>query len=184
MSDSYRCAKSLRRQFERTWRRSKNPLNRSQLHRQIARCNSLVNKDKSNYYSKLISDNSQDPKKLACTAKTLGRVSGMTLPPHDSDKALANQFASYFHNKIKIIRDTFIPSGIKIDVHPSSDPPKITIFTQVTQDIVDKIIRNLVLLFPIFVNSCLVCPKALCWVLCYFLSIQSPIIWLLVNTKE
>ena len=143
VSDSYRRAKSLRCQFERTWRRTKNPLNRSRLHRQIARCNSLVNKDKSNYYSKLISDNSQDPRKLwHVLRKTLGRVSGMTLPPHDSDKALANQFASYFHNKIKTIRDTFIPSRIKMDVYPSSDPPKITTFTQVTQDTVDKIIRN------------------------------------------
>ena len=29
MSDAYRCAKSLRRQFERTWHSAKNPLNRS-----------------------------------------------------------------------------------------------------------------------------------------------------------
>ena len=49
--DGYQRAKSLRHQFERTWRRAKNPLNRSQLCR-------LVNKDKSDYYSKLISDNS------------------------------------------------------------------------------------------------------------------------------
>ena len=143
VSDSYRRAESLRRQFERTWCRTKNPLNRSRLHRQIARCNSLVTKDKSNLYSKLISDNSQDPRKLwHVLRKTLGRVSDMTLPPHDSDKALANQFASYFHNKIKTIRDTFIPSGIEMDVHPSSDPPKITTFTEVTPDTVDKIIRN------------------------------------------
>ena len=60
MSDEYRRAKSLRRQFERTWRRAKNPLNRSRLRRQIVRCNALVNKDKSDYYSKLISDNSHD----------------------------------------------------------------------------------------------------------------------------
>ena len=63
VSDSYRRAKSLRRQFERTWHRTKNSLNRGRLCHQIARCNSLVNKDKSNYYSKLISDNSQDPRK-------------------------------------------------------------------------------------------------------------------------
>ena len=143
VSDSYRLAKSLRRQFERTWRRTKNSLNRSRLRRQIARCNSLVNKDKSNYYSKLISDNSQDPRKLwHALKKTLGRVSDMILPPHDSDKSLADEFASYFHNKIKTIRDTFIPSSIEKDVHPSSDPPKITTFTEVPQDTVDKIIRN------------------------------------------
>ena len=143
VSDSYQCAKSLRLQFERTWRRTKNLLNRSRLRRQIARCNSLVNQDKSNYYSKFISESSQDPRKLwHVLRKSLGRVSDMTLPPHDSDKTLANQFASYFHNKIKKIRDTFIPSGIEMDVHPSSDPPKITTFTEVSQDIVDKIIRN------------------------------------------
>ena len=64
MSDDYRRAKSLRRQFERIWCRAKNPLNRSRLRRQIARCNALVNKDKSDYYSKLISDNSHDSRKL------------------------------------------------------------------------------------------------------------------------
>ena len=75
VSYSYRCAKSLRHQLERTWCRTKKQ-NRSQLHRKIARCNSLVNKDKSDYYSKLISDNSQDPRKLwHVLRKTLSRVS-------------------------------------------------------------------------------------------------------------
>ena len=36
VSDSYRRAKSLRLQFERTWHRTKNPMNRSRLHHQIA----------------------------------------------------------------------------------------------------------------------------------------------------
>ena len=74
--------------------------------------------------------------------KTLNRVSEVILPPHKSDKTLAEQFASFFHNKIKTIRDTFIPSGTEKDVRPSSDP-KITAFTEVPQDTVDKIIRNL-----------------------------------------
>ena len=79
---------------------------------------------------------------MACAAKTLNRVSEVTLPPHKSDKTLADQFASFFHNKIKAIRDTFIPSGTEKDVHPSSDPLKITVFTEVPQDTFDKIIRN------------------------------------------
>ena len=142
VSDSYRRAKSLRRQFERTWHWTKNSLNRSRLRRQIARCNSLVNKDKSDYYSKLIYDNSQDPRKLwHVLRKTLSRVSEVTFPPHESDKTLADQFASFFHNKIKTIRNTFIPSGTEKDVRPS-DPPKITAFTEVPLDTVDKIIRN------------------------------------------
>ena len=80
VSDSYQRAKSLRCQFERTWHRTKNSLNRSRLHHHIARCNSLVNKDKSDYYSKLISDNSQDLRKLwHVLRKTLSKVSEMTL---------------------------------------------------------------------------------------------------------
>ena len=35
----------------------------------------------------------------------------------------------------------FVPSGTENDVHPPFDPPKITVFTQVPED-VDKIIRN------------------------------------------
>ena len=104
---------------------------------------SLVNKDKSDYYSKLICDNSQDPRKQwHVLRKTLNRDSKVTPTLHESDKTLADQFASFFHNKIKTIRDTFIPSGTEKDVCPSSDPSKVTAFTEVPQDTVDKIIRN------------------------------------------
>ena len=88
-SDDYR--------LERTWRKAKNPLNRSRLHCQIARCNALVNKDKSYYNSKLISDNSHDSQKLWHELhKTLNRVSEATLPSHKSGKSLPDQFASFF----------------------------------------------------------------------------------------
>ena len=111
-SDDYRHAKSPRRQLERTWCRAKNPLNRSQLHCQIARCNILINKDKLDYYRKLIADNSLDFRKLLHELhKTLNRVSGVTLPSHKSEKSLADQFASFSSNKIKKIRDTFAPFG-------------------------------------------------------------------------
>ena len=97
MSDAYQRAKSLRHQFERTWLRAKNPLNRSWLRRQIGRCNALVNNDKLDYYSKLISDNSHVSRKLWCELhKTLNRVSDATFPSHESEKSLADQFASFF----------------------------------------------------------------------------------------
>ena len=66
----------------------------------------------------------------------------MTVPSHESGKSLAYQFASLFLNKIKTIRDTFVHSGTENDVYHRSDPPKITAFTQVAEDAVDKIIRN------------------------------------------
>ena len=47
-----------------------------------------------------------------------------------------------FWNKIKKIRDTFAPSGTENGLHPSTDPPKITLFRQVSEDAVGKIIKT------------------------------------------
>ena len=64
LSDTYLQAKAVRRQFERFWRKDKSLQNRARLRKQIARCNALINRDKSNYYRNLISDNAHDSKKL------------------------------------------------------------------------------------------------------------------------
>ena len=55
----------------------------------------------------------------------MNRVSEVTLSPYESDKSLAYQIASFFRNKIKTIRDTFVHSDTEKDVRPPSDPPKI-----------------------------------------------------------
>ena len=54
ISYSYRMAKSLRQQYERSWRKNKSYVNRSRLHKQTAWCNRLINKDKSDYYRNLL----------------------------------------------------------------------------------------------------------------------------------
>ena len=46
-----------------------------------------------------------------------------------------------FFDKIKKIRDTFAPSGTKNEDHPASDLLKITVFRQVFEDDVEKIIK-------------------------------------------
>ena len=46
LSDSYRRAKSIRCQFERMWRKDRSQLSRSRLRRQISRCNAIINRDK------------------------------------------------------------------------------------------------------------------------------------------
>ena len=112
LSDSYRMARSLRRQFERIWRKHKTQLNRSRLHKQIAWCNRLANKDKNFYYTNLITANSDDPKKLwQSLRKVLHRTSETVVPAHSSEKSLADMFASFFTNKISKIRDAFPTSG-------------------------------------------------------------------------
>ena len=66
----------------------------------------------------------------------------LKLPSHKSEKSLGDQFASFFSNKITKVRDTFAPSGTEYEVHPPSDPPKITVFRKVSEDAVDKIIKT------------------------------------------
>ena len=41
--------------------------------------------------------------------KTLNRVADATLPSHESEKSLADQFAFFFRKEIKKMRDTFTP---------------------------------------------------------------------------
>ena len=143
LSESYRLAKSLRRQFERAWRKDKSQYNRSRLRRQIAWCNHLVNRDKTVYYRKLISDNSHDSKKLWWELhKVLHRSHGTTLPSCESSKSLADRFATFFSNKIVKICESFSSSESCNTVHPPFDPPKLTVFTKVTQDEIEKIISK------------------------------------------
>ena len=112
LSDSYRMARSLKRQFERMWRKHKTQFNSSRLRKQIAWCSRLANKDKGSYYPNLITANSDDPKKLwQSLRKVLHRTSYTVLPAHSSDKSLADMFASFFSNKISKIRDMFSTSG-------------------------------------------------------------------------
>ena len=97
LSESYRLAKSLRRQFERACRKDKSQYNRSRLRRQIAWCHHLANRDKTVYYRQLISDNSHDTKKLWRELhKVLHRSHGTTLPSCESSKSLADRFATFF----------------------------------------------------------------------------------------
>ena len=56
LSDFNLLAKAVRRQFKCIWHKDKSPQNRARLRNQIAHCNSLVNKDKSNYYRNLVSE--------------------------------------------------------------------------------------------------------------------------------
>ena len=58
ITNEFRTAKCLRRQYEQTCRRDKTPLNRARLRLQINRCNHLLNKNKKNYYQELIKEKS------------------------------------------------------------------------------------------------------------------------------
>ena len=134
LSETYRLAKSLRRHFERAWCKDKCQYNR---------CNHLANRDKTVYYRKLISNNSHDSKKLWRELhKVLHRSHSTTLPTSESSKSLTDHFATLFSNKIMKICESFSSSESCNMVHHPFHAPKLTVFTQVTQDEIAKIISK------------------------------------------
>ena len=101
LSDTYRLAKTIRGQLEQIWRKDKSAYNRARLRRQIARCNSLVNKDKANYFRNLVRENANNSKKLwQVLHSALHSSPEAVLPSHESKKGLADRFVTFFSDKI------------------------------------------------------------------------------------
>ena len=142
LSNSYRRAKSIRCQFQWIWCKDQSQLSRCRLCKQIAWCNAIINRDKAEYYSTIISGNSHDPKKLWHALRhVLDKGHEMTLPPHQSEQSLANQFLSFFTQKIKRICDMFTASSTAI-TPPMCTPPNLSHFNEVSENEVLKIIKN------------------------------------------
>ena len=142
ITNEFRTAKCLRRQYERTWRRDKTPLNRACLRWQINRCNHLLNKNKKNYYQELVKENSKDGKKLwRVLGKVLGRSQVSILPSCTDDKSLANRFGSFFIDKINKIRNTFRKCTSKC-VPQERKPPSFSSFQLVSELEVHKFIKD------------------------------------------
>ena len=57
-------AKTLRHNLERTWRRSCTHLDRSRYKHQCHMCNTMIAKAKSKYLADVISENSDNPRRL------------------------------------------------------------------------------------------------------------------------
>ena len=142
ITDEYRIAKCMRRQFERAWRRDKSPENRSHLRRQINRCNHILNRNKGCFYHDLVSENCGDSKRLwHALNRTLSRSNSTVLPSFDDEKSLANRFGSFFIDKIKKIRDTFKYTQSQV-LHPDKEPPTFCSFQAVTETEVLKFIKE------------------------------------------
>ena len=79
-------------------------------------------------------------KKLCHTLRhVLDKGQEMILPPHQSEKSLANKFASFFHNKIKRICDMFTASSTAV-IPPMCTPLNLPRFNEVLENEVLKII--------------------------------------------
>ena len=64
MTLEIRKAKTLRHNLEQTWRSSRTHLDRSRYEQQCHLCNGMMTKAKSKYLAEVISENSDNPRRL------------------------------------------------------------------------------------------------------------------------
>ena len=140
ITDEYRIQKRLRRQLERRWKKTNSVFDRSRLRRQINLCNQILSKNKKQFYTDLIQENSNDPKKLWKELNNvLHRKPEMVLPDSHDPKSLANEFCSFFENKITRIRSGF-SNATAPDILPDRKPKIFRNFHAVTEEEVRKVI--------------------------------------------
>ena len=101
------CKRSCR-QLERRWGRSCSGYGRSKYRNYRNLCNRLMTEAKSQYFSNLIDENSENPPRLWDTInKILHRMPAAALPESNNVKSLCEHFAKYFCDKIRTIRANF-----------------------------------------------------------------------------
>ena len=142
ITDEYRTAKCMRRQYERAWRRDKSSVNLSRLRRQINRCNHILNRNKGRFYHDLVSENCGDGRKLwQAWNRILSWSNSTVLTSFVDEKSLANRFGSFIIDKIKNIQDTFKYTQSKF-LHPDKELPTFSSFQVVTDSEVLKFIKE------------------------------------------
>ena len=96
------------RYLERVWRKSRSSLDRSRYSKQCHYCNRQMAKTKSDYYTNIVSNNSESPRQLwHCINQILHRRPAPSLPNHVSIKSLCDSFSSHFKDKISLIHSAF-----------------------------------------------------------------------------
>ena len=110
--------KKVKRKLERRWRLTKTADDRVLFKAQKKRYDKLLNEAHTKYVSGLVLDNANDPKSLF---KVIGSLLGKKkknckLPPHASDKQLADKFNRYFLEKVAVIHGTL--ANIQLSYSP------------------------------------------------------------------
>ena len=102
-------ARTVRRNLERTRRRSRTRLDRSRYKHQCHLCNRMMTKAKSKFLADVITENSDNPRRLRNSINNiLYRIPPPAQPEFTSVKSLCDHFSKYFVDKIEIIRSKFL----------------------------------------------------------------------------
>ena len=135
--------KRERRRLERAWRKSRSAYDRSRYTRQCHLCNRTMATAKADFYSNIISENSDDPRKLWKTINSvLHRKPTPSLPDHDSPDLLCQKFSDFFVNKISKIRQAFPPRSpdTSIDLVSGDSIHSLSSFSSASSNEIIKLI--------------------------------------------
>ena len=148
-NDQLRESKQERRRREHRWRMTGLDTDKEAYKEQRDTYNRILNVTKTQYYSKLVAEKSNDPKNLFQLVDTLihGKQAAPTLPEHTSLDELSNRFADYFTDKIESISLNL--SHRQFDSFPLIPPETLqetastwTEFARVTAEEVAKVIQK------------------------------------------
>ena len=153
IDDNIRKAKSVRRKAEDIWRKTEktesveNRVEKRKLYK--AECKivkNLFKNARSSYFTSKVDQCNGNQRKLFGIVNNVLARKQTYLPDCESLQQLANDFSTFFSEKIQKICDSFPPSNVN-SVHGTSSDlnrvvPSLTIFESVTESQVLKIIMN------------------------------------------
>ena len=143
MDSEYRKSRSLRRKLEKIWKAQRSDSSRTNYIKQKQVCCALSVEKQKLYYSKLIDKASSQKDLFKVANDLLDKRKVKILPPFSDPKLLADEFNSFFIEKVKRIRLS-IPvenEGKSIYCRPFIGT-KLISFRQVTQEEIHDLIKE------------------------------------------
>ena len=144
MTSEMLLSKRRRRYLEHVWRKTRSSLDRSRYSKQCHLCNRQMAKAKSEYFTNMVSSNSENSHQLwSCINKILHRRAAPSLPKHNSLCSLCDLFSGYFKDKITRIQSSFPVHMLnKVEVQPPPISSLLSSFTPATAEEVRQIIMS------------------------------------------
>ena len=145
-TSALRAFRSSVRHAENIWKRTHSALNWSSFKSLRNRYHQMILTAKKQYYSKLVSSSSDNPRRLWQTVnQLLHRKSASPLPSCTSASSLADSFASFFTDKISRLRLSLAKNSTTASPHsppPPCLPPDFSNFRPATESEISRILFN------------------------------------------
>ena len=131
--------KNTRRKLERAWRKQRTDENLNRYKAQKNRLNQLIDNKKVTFCNTSISDKTGDPKALYALVRRLtNKPTVITYPESTNNEALAEQFSTFFEDKIKKINNS-LDSATSVELPPIQPRSNHSVYSDFPTMSVDKV---------------------------------------------